>query len=55
VVQLDVLALNMFGSGVASGEVLVNGAPRRAKDFSSMSCYVLQRGERGGAAAELLP
>jgi hypothetical protein len=44
--QLDVLACNLFGGGVVSGEVLVNGAPRRASEFSKISSYVLQRGAR---------
>lgn len=49
--QLDVLACNVFGSGTVSGEVLVNGAPRRAREFSQISCYVMQRGEGGGCLA----
>lgn len=44
--QLDVLACNLFGGGVVSGEVLVNGAPRRASEFAKISSYVLQRGAR---------
>ncbi|KAL4859144.1 ABC transporter G family member 9 [Chlorella vulgaris] len=40
---LDVLACNLFGGGVVSGEVLVNGAPRRASEFAKISSYVLQR------------
>ncbi|KAL4435933.1 hypothetical protein ABPG77_000695 [Micractinium sp. CCAP 211/92] len=40
---LDVLACNLFGGGTVSGEVLVNGAPRRPREFSQISCYVMQR------------
>lgn len=47
--QLDVLACNLFGGGTVSGEVLVNGSPRRPREFSQISCYVMQRGE--GVAA----
>ncbi|EFN53222.1 hypothetical protein CHLNCDRAFT_137099 [Chlorella variabilis] len=40
---LDVLACNLFGSGTVTGEVLVNGAPRRTSEFTQISSYVLQR------------
>lgn len=39
---LDLLACNSMG-GQASGQILVNGAPRRAATFQRLSCYVLQR------------
>ncbi|KAL4458830.1 hypothetical protein ABPG75_013695 [Micractinium tetrahymenae] len=35
---LDVLACNLFGGGIVSGEVLVNGAPRNPREFSQISC-----------------
>jgi len=40
---LDILACNPMG-GKTSGQILVNGAPRRAAAaFQRLSCYVLQR------------
>ncbi|KAI7840867.1 hypothetical protein COHA_005397 [Chlorella ohadii] len=40
---LDILANNLWGSGTVEGQVLVNGAERNPREFSQVSCYVLQR------------
>ncbi|PRW59820.1 ABC ATP-binding isoform 1 [Chlorella sorokiniana] len=40
---LDILANNLWGSCTVEGQVLVNGAERKPREFSQVSCYVLQR------------
>lgn len=46
---LDILAGQTMPGGTVGGTILVNGAPRRRREFQRASCYVLQVGQGGWA------